>query len=63
MIMEGYPLWALAGLLFGTVLGVVGAFGGLTAFIIVLVLGVVGFLVGLVLEGGVHLPQMHPRRQ
>ncbi|GGO15959.1 hypothetical protein GCM10010116_32140 [Microbispora rosea subsp. aerata] len=61
--MEGYPLWALAGLLFGTVLGVVGAFGGLTAFVIVLVLGIVGFLVGLVLEGGVHLPQMHPRRQ
>lgn len=61
--MEGYPLWALAGLLFGTVLGVVGAFGGLSAFIIVLVLGIVGFLVGLVLEGGVHLPQMHPRRQ
>ncbi|GAB3878534.1 hypothetical protein [Microbispora bryophytorum] len=61
--MQGYPVWGIAGLLFGTVLGVVGAFGGLSAFIIVLVLGIVGFLVGLVLEGGVHLPQMHPRRQ
>ncbi|WP_169951145.1 hypothetical protein [Microbispora sp. H11081] len=61
--MEGYPVWALAGLLFGTVLGIVGAFGGLNAFLIVLVLGIVGFFVGMVLEGGVRLPQMHPRRQ
>ncbi|ETK35498.1 hypothetical protein GCM10009530_34370 [Microbispora corallina] len=62
--MEEFPVWALAGLLFGTVLGVVGAFGGLNAFLIVLVLGIVGFFVGLILEGGVHMPTtMHPRRQ
>ncbi|MEW9532898.1 hypothetical protein [Microbispora sp. NPDC049125] len=61
--MGEFPVWALAGLAFGTVLGVVGAFGGLNAFLIVLVLGVVGFFVGLVMEGGVRMPTLHPRRQ
>jgi len=62
--MEEFPVWSVAGLLFGTVLGVVGAFGGLNAFLIVLVLGIVGFFVGLMLEGRVRMPTMQqPRRQ
>ena len=41
------PWRAVIGLAFGTALGFAGAFGGFTAFLIVLVLGVVGFLAGL----------------
>jgi hypothetical protein len=61
--MKQFPVMALGGLAFGTVLGVVGAFGGLNAFLIVLVLGVVGFFVGLAVEGGVEMPTMRARRQ
>ncbi|WP_433496708.1 hypothetical protein ACQP1K_17075 [Sphaerimonospora sp. CA-214678] len=61
--MNGFPVWALAGLAFGTVLGVVGAFGGLNAFLLVLVLGAIGFFVGLAMEGGVQMPTLRTRRQ
>ncbi|MEV0973132.1 hypothetical protein [Microtetraspora glauca] len=61
--MNQFPVWSVIGLAFGTVLGIVGAFGGLNAFLIVLVLGVVGFFVGLVLEGGVQMPTLRARRQ
>ena len=43
------------GLLTGLVLGLAGAFGGLAAFLIVLVLGAVGLLVGRVLDGQLDL--------
>ncbi len=43
------------GLAVGLVLGVVGAFGGVTAFLIVLVLGAVGLLVGRLLDGQLDL--------
>lgn len=39
------------GLLAGLVLGLAGAFGGLGAFLIVLVLGAVGLIVGRALDG------------
>jgi nitrate/nitrite transporter NarK len=39
------------GLLAGLVLGFAGAFGGLGAFLIVLVLGAVGLIIGRVLDG------------
>ena len=39
------------GLLTGLVLGLAGAFGGFTAFVIVLVLGAIGFVVGRVIDG------------
>jgi nitrate/nitrite transporter NarK len=39
------------GLLAGLLLGFAGAFGGLGAFLIVLVLGVIGLIVGRVLDG------------
>jgi hypothetical protein len=61
--MKQFPVWALAGLAFGTVLGVVGAFGGLYAFLVVLVLGVIGFFVGMIVEGDVEMPMMRTRRQ
>jgi hypothetical protein len=39
------------GLLAGLLLGFAGAFGGLSAFLIVLVLGAIGLIVGRVLDG------------
>ncbi|GAA1838140.1 hypothetical protein GCM10009836_16280 [Pseudonocardia ailaonensis] len=43
------------GLLTGLILGVAAAFGGFGAFLIVLVLGAVGLLVGRVLDGELDL--------
>jgi nitrate/nitrite transporter NarK len=43
------------GLLAGLVLGLAGAFGGLGAFLIVLVLGAVGLIVGRALDGQLDL--------
>lgn len=39
------------GIIAGMLLGIAGAFGGFGAFVIVLFLGAVGFVVGRVLEG------------
>lgn len=41
---------SVIGLIFGAALGFAGAFGGFTAFIIVLVVGAAGFLVGLLVD-------------
>jgi hypothetical protein len=41
---------SVIGLLFGAALGFAGAFGGFTAFIIVLVVGAAGFLVGVLID-------------
>ncbi|WP_248964413.1 hypothetical protein [Sphaerisporangium perillae] len=43
--------WPAVGLLFGAALGFAVVVGGLTAFLIVLVLGILGFLVGRALTG------------
>lgn len=43
------------GLLVGLVLGVSAAFGGFVAFLIVLVLGAIGLLVGRALDGQLDL--------
>lgn len=43
------------GLLAGLVLGAAGAFGGFSAFVIVLVVGAVGLLIGRVLDGELDL--------
>ncbi|GAA5041956.1 putative membrane protein [Thermocatellispora tengchongensis] len=62
--METFPVWPIVGLVVGMVLGVVGAFGGLGAFLLVLVLGVVGLLVGRIMEGGqIDLSQFSARRR
>ena len=46
------------GLLAGLALGAAGAFGGFTQFLIVLVCGVIGLLVGRVLDGQLDLGAM-----
>lgn len=62
--MNSFPLWPLVGLAVGMVLGVVGAFGGLGAFLLVLVLGAVGLFAGWMLEGGrIDLSQVATRRR
>ena len=43
------------GLFVGLVLGVAGAFGGVGAFLVVLVLGVIGFGIGRWLDGQLDL--------
>ena len=49
------------GLLAGLVLGLAGAFGGLGAFLIVLVLGAIGLLVGRALDGQLDLNALFGR--
>ncbi|SEM72306.1 hypothetical protein [Nonomuraea pusilla] len=52
------------GMIAGMVLGIVGAFGGLGPFLIVLVLGALGFLLGRVAETGeVNLSGLSVRRK
>jgi nitrate/nitrite transporter NarK len=46
------------GLLAGLALGFAGAFGGLGAFLIVLVLGAIGLIVGRVLDGQLDLNEV-----
>jgi hypothetical protein len=58
-----FPIWSIVGLAFGTVLGVTGAFAGFGAFLVVLVLGAVGFLVGRVVEGEMDVTAWFARRQ
>ncbi|WP_203982948.1 hypothetical protein [Sphaerisporangium rufum] len=50
--------WPLVGLLFGIALGFAVVVGGLTAFLVVLVLGVIGFLVGRALAGDLDVGGM-----
>jgi len=45
----------IIGLLVGLALGFAGAFGGFTAFIIVLFLGIIGLVVGRLLDGQLDL--------
>lgn len=46
---------AIAGLAAGMALGFAGYFGGFWAFLLVLVLGMAGLIVGLVLQGDLDL--------
>ena len=46
------------GLAFGTALGFAGAFGGIGALVIVLVLGVGGFLAGRAIVGDLDLSEL-----
>src|SRR5699024_11037091 len=59
---EGEAMWSIVGLSYGTVLGLAGAFGGLTAFVLVLVLGLVGFVAGRAMEGEIDLAEVFTRR-
>lgn len=51
----------ITGLLVGLALGFAGAFGGFTAFIIVLFLGIIGLLVGRLLDGQLDLSSLTGR--
>ena len=61
--MTEFPIWPIVGLAFGTALGFAGAFGGFGAFIIVLVLGAVGFVAGRAVEGELDLTGLFGRRR
>ena len=56
--MDEMRWWPVIGLAFGVALGFAGAFGGFTAFVIVLVLGVIGFLAGRALTGELDLGEL-----
>ncbi|MEV5703598.1 hypothetical protein [Actinoallomurus sp. NPDC052274] len=56
--MDELRWWPVVGLGFGIALGFAGAFGGVSAFLIVLVLGVVGLLTGRALVGDLNLREL-----
>lgn len=53
----------ILGLVFGIALGFAGAFGGWSAFVIVLVLGLVGYFAGRALVGELDLNSLFTTRQ
>ncbi|MER7207317.1 hypothetical protein [Streptosporangium sp. NPDC000239] len=62
--MNQFPIWSVAGLTTGIALGFAAAFGGLGAFLLVLVLGAVGFLIGRIVEGGeIDVSRLSARRR
>ncbi|MDH2424412.1 hypothetical protein [Sphaerisporangium sp. TRM90804] len=56
--MDESRMWPAIGLLWGTALGFAVAFGGLTVFLVVLVLSVLGFLVGRAMVGDLDMSGM-----
>ncbi|MGV9772779.1 hypothetical protein [Streptosporangium sp. NPDC003464] len=62
--MNRFPMWSMVGMLVGVALGFAAAFGGLGAFLLVLVLGAVGLLIGRIVESGeIDLSRLGMRRQ
>ncbi|MEU4830455.1 hypothetical protein [Streptosporangium sp. NPDC023615] len=62
--MNGFPVWSVLGTVVGVLLGFAGAFGGLSAFLLVLVLGAIGFVVGRLAESGqLDLSRLAARRR
>jgi hypothetical protein len=53
--MDEVRIMPILGLVFGVALGFAGAFGGVAAFVIVLVLGLAGYLAGRALAGELDL--------
>ncbi|GAB7180307.1 hypothetical protein ATKI12_0138 [Kitasatospora sp. Ki12] len=49
---------AIVGLVVGMALGFAGYFGGFAAFLLVAALGLVGFVVGRLLEGDIELGEL-----
>jgi hypothetical protein len=60
--MEEARWWPAVGLVFGAALGFAIVIGGLTAFLIVLVLGVLGFLAGRAMVGDLDMSGLLGRR-
>jgi hypothetical protein len=61
--MDDIRLLPVLGLVFGIALGFAGAFGGWSAFVIVLVLGLVGYLTGRALTGELDLSRLFATRE
>ncbi|MEU8036109.1 hypothetical protein [Streptosporangium sp. NPDC049046] len=62
--MSSFPVWSVVGMIVGVLLGFAAAFGGLGAFLLVLVLGAVGLLIGRFVETGeVDLSRLAARRR
>ncbi|GII83636.1 hypothetical protein Ssi03_16260 [Sphaerisporangium siamense] len=55
--------WPAIGLVFGTALGFAAIVGGWAAFVIVLVLGVAGYVVGRALSGDLEVSGLRGRRR
>jgi hypothetical protein len=53
--MDELRWWPMVGLGYGTALGFAAGFGGLDAFLLVLVLGLVGYIAGRALTGEVDV--------
>ncbi|PRX95746.1 hypothetical protein [Allonocardiopsis opalescens] len=60
--MNGTLSWPVIGLAYGTALGFAGILGGFTGFLVVLALGVVGFLAGRIVQGELDVAQLFGRR-
>ncbi|QVQ50323.1 hypothetical protein J4H86_15365 [Spiractinospora alimapuensis] len=56
-------MWAIVGLAYGSLLGLSAAFGGFGAFVLVLILGVVGFLAGRAYDGEIDLAALFLRNR
>ena len=61
--MDEVRIMPILGLVFGIALGFAGAFGGIGAFVIVLVLGAVGYLAGRALAGELDLSSLFVTRE
>ncbi|MFS8521831.1 MAG: hypothetical protein FWJ87_10735 [Micromonosporaceae bacterium] len=61
--MDESRLWPIVGLAFGVTLGFAGGFGGVDAFLLVLVLGVLGYLLGRAMVGRLNLGELAGRRR
>jgi len=61
--MDDVRIMPILGLVFGIALGFAGAFGGWSAFVIVLVLGLVGYFTGRALVGELDLSSLFATRQ
>lgn len=61
--MDDVRLVPILGLAFGIALGFAGAFGGWSAFVIVLVLGLVGYFTGRALVGELDMNSLFATRQ
>jgi hypothetical protein len=61
--MNEVRIMPILGLVFGIAVGFAGAFGGWSAFVIVLVLGLVGYITGRALVGELDLSKLFVTRE
>lgn len=61
--MDEIRLMPILGMAFGIALGFAGAFGGWSAFVIVLVLGLTGYVTGRALTGELDLSRLFVTRE